>query len=87
MALGSAGVVATRRAARNLAEVLDFTVTPDLTAPHWDVPDIDATPDVAFGTSAHANSFDTPTILAQREEHSIEWELLGNLTASNGFTV
>jgi phospholipase C len=74
-------------AARNLAEVLDFANTPDLTAPRWDVPDIDADSETTFGASARAGSLDTPTFASQRNEQAAEWEQLGNLAASNGFAV
>jgi phospholipase C len=69
-------------AARNLAEVLDFRTPPDLTAPQWDVPDIDEAPTpsaLAFRSGA--------SLTAQQQEHLDEWERIGELAASYGFAV
>jgi phospholipase C len=68
--------------ARNLAEVLDFATPPDLTAPQWDVPDIDAP--AAPSASAPHNS---AVAAAQEREHAAELEWLGNMAAQHGFKV
>jgi phospholipase C len=72
-------------AARNLAEVLDFRSPPDLTAPQWDVPDIDASERAAPSALAFASGATAPSI--QEKEHADEWLALGELAASLGFSV
>jgi phospholipase C len=42
-------------AARNIAEVLDFSSAPDLTAPRWDVPDVVGTPCGAGSTADYTD--------------------------------
>jgi phospholipase C len=69
-------------AARNLAEVLDFATPPDLTAPQWEVPDIDEEPapsSLAFRSGV--------SLRAQQQEHLAEWDRIGQMAASFGFAV
>jgi phospholipase C len=69
-------------AATNLAKVLDFANPPDLTAPQWDVPDVDEDADLSALASA-----DDARDRAQRREHQAEWERIGELAAEHGFAV
>jgi phospholipase C len=68
--------------ARNLAQTLDFVHPPDLTAPQWVVPDIDG----EAAVSARATE-DPARDRAQAEEHSAEWERVGEMAVQYGFRV
>jgi phospholipase C len=70
-------------AARNLAEVLDFTNPPDLTAPRWDVPNIDAAEPLALSSLASERNL----LVAERDTHNEEWARVGDLAAQHGFAV
>lgn len=72
-------------AARNLAEVLDFRNAPDLTAPQWNVPDIDAETPAAPSALAFSTGVTAPTI--QQRDHADGWLRIGDIAASQGYTV
>jgi phospholipase C len=63
------------RAARNLAEVLDFSGKPKVEAPTWKVPQVTPT---ACGSS---------TTAASKAEHEQEWRDLLDKATRHGFDV
>jgi phospholipase C len=70
-------------AARNIAEALDWSDEPDLTAPQWSVPATDElTPLVASSLASTSRAFDE-----QQQAHLHEWTRVGDLAAANGFAV
>ncbi len=69
-------------AARNLAEALDFENPPDLTAPHWDVPDPGALAPLTISSLAATSSFGH-----ELDDHADDWARVGDLAAEHGFSV
>lgn len=69
-------------AARNIAEVLDFSAPPNLTAPRWNVPAVlpEACPVVATPASP-AGPAPVPT------EHELTWSAVRSLARASGFTL
>lgn len=64
-------------AARNIAEVLNFSAPPDLTAPRWDVPAV--LPQACPAGSPPASPAPVPT------EHELTWAALASLAQASGF--
>jgi phospholipase C len=62
--------------ARNMAEVLNFSAPPDLTAPRWNVPD--AVP-AACPVTAPPSPPPVPT------EHELTWSAVASLAQASGF--
>ena len=64
-------------AARNIAEVLNFSAPPNLTAPRWSVPTV--LPEACPAGAAPASPAPVPT------EHELTWAAVANLAQASGF--
>jgi phospholipase C len=64
-------------AARNIAEVLDFSAPPDLTAPSWNVPAV--VPEACPAGTSPASPAPVPT------EHELTWTAVASLGQASGF--
>lgn len=64
-------------AARNIAEVLNFSAPPDLTAPRWNVPAV--LPEACPADATPASPPPVPT------EHELTWAALASLAQASGF--
>ena len=66
-------------AAGNIAEVLNFSAPPDLTAPRWNVPAV--LPEACPAGTAPAGSAPVPT------EHELTWAAVASLARASGFAL
>jgi phospholipase C len=66
-------------AARNIAEVLNFSAPPNLTAPRWNVPTV--VPQACPAGTAAPGPAPAPT------EHELTWSAVRSLAQASGFAL